>query len=269
MTEHPKDMNNKIDTSVKICLRFTQTCRGRLLVSTQKRHDLDDLGVSRRSEYMRLPAGKKWWFVQGALVLLGAVVLPTLLLTRFRLRMNREQPLPMYGRIADFSLVNQNGNPVSLANLRGHVWVADIIFTRCASSCPQMTYQMEALQQALSGDSQVKLVTLTTDPDFDTAPVLKRYAERFNADPNRWVFLTGTKQQIANLAVGSLKLSAVPTNPTERVSPADLFVHSTIFVVVGKHGQVRGIFETTGNGVDPRHVNREILGAVNRLERET
>ena len=68
--------------------------------------------------------------------------------------------------------------------------------------------------------SQAKLVTLTTDADFDTPPVLKAYAERFGADPQRWMFLTGTKQEIAKLAIDSLKLTAIAKKPEERESPA-------------------------------------------------
>jgi len=178
-------------------------------------------------------------------------------------------PLPVYAQIADFSLTNQNGRAVSLADLRGQVWVADIIFTRCPGPCLGMTKQMRALQDALPSDSQAKLVTLTTDADFDTAPVLKTYAERFGADPRRWMFLTGTKQAIAKLAIDSLKLSAVERKPEERESPLDLFVHSTIFVIADKHGQLRGVFETTGEGIDPENVKEKILVAVRRLERET
>lgn len=208
------------------------------------------------------------WLVWGAVAVAGAIIVPAFLLVQFK-RWNRPQPtLPLYGQITDFTLTNQTGKRVSLADLRGHVWIADVIFTRCASSCPQMTYKMKLLQQALDGDPKVKLVTLTTDPEFDTPPVLKRYAERFGADPTRWIFLTGTKAQIADLAVGSLKLSAVPKNSTERTSPDDLFIHSTIFVLVGKHGQLRGIFETTGNGIDFQKVKPTILEAISRLERE-
>jgi protein SCO1/2 len=116
--------------------------------------------------------------------------------------------------------------------------------------------------------SSAKLVTLTTDPDFDTPPVLKTYAERFGADPGRWIFLTGAKNQIANLAIDSLKLTAVAKPPGERQSPEDLFVHSTIFVVADKRGRLRGVFETTGEGVDPQRVKARLLAAVKRLERE-
>jgi cytochrome oxidase Cu insertion factor (SCO1/SenC/PrrC family) len=127
---------------------------------------------------------------------------------------------------------------------------------------------MKELQDALPPGSQAKLVTLTTDADFDTPLVLKAYAERFRADTNRWMFLTGTKQEIAKLAIDSLKLTAIEKKPEERESPQDLFVHSTIFVVVDKQARLRGVFETTGEGIDPRSVQKQILAAVSQLERE-
>jgi protein SCO1/2 len=179
------------------------------------------------------------------------------------------RPLPVYGQIGDFSLTNQNGQAVSLANLRGHVWVADIIFTRCPGPCLKMTRQMRDLQVALPASSQAKLVSLTTDPNFDAPAVLKTYAQRFEADPNRWIFLTGPPKEIANLAIDSLKLTAIEKKPEERESPVDLFVHSTIFVVIDKHAQLRGIFQTTGENVDPTLVRNEIVATVNQLEHES
>ena len=179
------------------------------------------------------------------------------------------KPLPVLGSITDFSLTNQDGQPVSLGTLRGRVWVADIIFTRCAGPCLKMSRQMKELQEALPASSQAKLVTLTTDPDFDTPAVLKAYSRRFGADNNRWLFLTGTKQQLMSLATGSLKLTAIEKKPDERESPADLFIHSTIFVIVDKQGQLRGIFETSGEGINPAEVKEQILAAVRRLERES
>jgi cytochrome oxidase Cu insertion factor (SCO1/SenC/PrrC family) len=177
-------------------------------------------------------------------------------------------PLPTYGRLADFTLTNLNGQAVSLAALRGKVWVADIIFTRCAGPCLRMTRQMKELEQSLANDPQARLVTLTTDPDFDTPIVLKTYAQRFAADTDRWLFLTGTKAQIEELAVKSLKLTAVEKKPEERESPQDLFIHSTIFVLVDKQGELRGIFETTGDNIEPHQIKSDLLVAINRLEHE-
>jgi protein SCO1/2 len=180
----------------------------------------------------------------------------------------RKIPLPAIGQIADFTLTNQDGKITTLADLTNHVWVADIIFTRCAGPCPIMTGQMKELQDALPQSSTAKLVTLTTDPDFDSPDVMKRYGERFGADFNRWMFLTGTKPQIAALAGGSLKLSAVPVPTADQTNAVDLFIHTTIFVAVDKHAQLRGIFETEGDGIDWTNVQPRIVATVRQLERE-
>ncbi len=176
--------------------------------------------------------------------------------------------LPVYGSVADFTLTNQDGAPVSLADLRGHVWVANVIFTRCPGPCLKMTRQMKELQQALAQDSQARLVSLTTDPDFDKPAVLKSYAERFGADPQRWMFLTGLKKQVASLATQSLKLTAIEKTPGERQSPNDLFVHSTLLVLVDRQSRLRAIFETSGDDIDPDHVKKHVVEAVRQVERE-
>ena len=175
--------------------------------------------------------------------------------------------LPIYGRVADFTLTNQFGKPVGLGDLRGKVWIADIIFTRCAGPCPVMTRNMKSLQDQLTG-TNIKLVTLTTDPEFDTPEVLSRYAERFKADPSRWLFLTGSKRQIAWLAVDSLKFTSLEKKPAERTSPEDLFIHSTIFILVDKQARVRGVFETTGEGVNTSETMQRLLDSAKKLERE-
>lgn len=197
-----------------------------------------------------------------------ALLLLASLLALLKLQAGFGKPLPVYGQVADFALTNQNGRAVSLADLRGKVWVADIIFTRCAGPCLKMSRQMMELEQALPPGSPVKLISLTTDPDFDTPAVLKKYSERFSANLSRWWFLTGTKAQIAALAIDSLKLTALEKKPEERQSPADLFVHSTIFVIVDKRGQLRGVYETTGEGTDPQQVRSQLLAGIRRLERE-
>jgi cytochrome oxidase Cu insertion factor (SCO1/SenC/PrrC family) len=176
--------------------------------------------------------------------------------------------LPVFSVLSDFKLTNQNGATVTLATLKGHVWVADIIFTRCAGPCLTMSRQMQELQSALPASSPVRLVSLTTDPDFDTPPVLTRYAERFGADTNRWMFLTGTKPGLAALAQNGLKLSAVEKTSEERESPEDLFIHSTIFVTVDKQGRLRGVFQTEGPEVSWPVEKQKILSAVAQLNEE-
>lgn len=175
---------------------------------------------------------------------------------------------PVLSQIADFSLTNQFGGAVSLADLRGHVWVADIIFTRCPGPCAQMTRNMKLLQDALPAASRAKLVSLTTDPKFDTPPVLNAYGEKFEANFDRWTFLTGDKKEIAPLAIDGLKLTAIEKKPEEQQSVDDLFIHSTYFVVVDRQARLRGVFETVGDGVDPQKVLDEIVARVQQLERE-
>ncbi len=177
-------------------------------------------------------------------------------------------PLPVIAQVSDFVLTNQSGKTVTLADLKGHVWVADIIFTRCAGPCPRMTRQMQQVQAALPSDSNARLVSLTTDPKFDTPAVLEAYAQKFRARTDNWLFLTGTPQEIARLAIDSLKLTAVEKKPSEQQSPQDLFIHSTILVVVDKAARLRGVFETEVEGVSPETIRKRVLAAVKRLERE-
>jgi len=170
---------------------------------------------------------------------------------------------PVLFSIPPFTLTNQQGRAVSLADLRGRVWVADIIFTRCAGPCPKMTQRLSEIQAALAPGSPVQLITLTTDADYDTPTVLKSYGERFGAQPDRWWFLTGDKRAIANLAIDGFKFIAAEKKPEARTDPADLFVHSTYFVLVDKQGRARAVFDYEEPDMVPR-----LLQAVRQLLRE-
>lgn len=177
--------------------------------------------------------------------------------------------LPVISQVADFTLTNQDGKITTLADFTNHVWVADIIFTRCAGPCPRLTLQMKSLTEKIPPAENVKFVTLTTDTDFDTPGVLKKYGQRGDADFSRWSFLTGDKVQKNLLAANSLKLSSQAVKPEEQKDAADLFIHTTIFVVVDKHARLRGYFETGGEGVDwPNVVQPKILAALRQLENE-
>src|SRR5947207_9903909 len=104
----------------------------------------------------------------------------------------RAPELPVISQLPDFVLTNQNSQPFTKTSLLGHVTVADIIFTRCGGPCPEMTRKMSTLQQLLP-DPAVRLLTLTTDPGYDTPEVLKQWASRFNANVSKWSFVTGPK----------------------------------------------------------------------------
>lgn len=203
----------------------------------------------------------------GTILLMGLLCIACLLALVELQR--RQPPMPFYGTVADFTLTNEDGAVTTLADLTNHVWVADIIFTRCAGPCPRMTAQMKTVQDRLPKNTNVRLVTLTTDPDYDSPTILKRYGERFGADFSRWIFLTGTKAQIAGLAGNSLKLGSTPIAAAARKDPVDLFIHTTIMVLIDKHARMRGIYQTGGQDIDWVNTTRPaLLAGIRRLERE-
>ena len=156
---------------------------------------------------------------------------------------DRRAELPVYSSIPAFSLTNQLAAPVTRDDLFGRVWIADVIFTRCAGPCLKMSREMEVLAGMLPDDAPVGFLSLTTDPEFDTPEILQRYQKRFDLGDGRWTLLTGDMGEFAKLAIDGLKLTAREIPEEERENPDDLFIHSTRFVLVDALLQVRGIYE--------------------------
>jgi len=154
----------------------------------------------------------------------------------------RKAPLPVYGSMSDFVLQDQDGHAARLSDLRGKIWIADVIFTRCAGQCPLMSAHLQAIAGRLPADAPFRFVTFTTDPGYDTPPVMKRYAQRYNADA-RWLFLTGDKPALRKAIVDGLKLTAMDKAAAEQENPVDLFIHSAKFVLIDGAGQVRGYYD--------------------------
>jgi len=165
--------------------------------------------------------------------------------------------------LPSFTLTNQLGAMVTPASLSNKVAVVCVIFTRCPGPCPEMTRRMSELQRVIPPDLPVQLVTVTTDPEYDSPEVLKHYASRYNANGERWWFLTGNKSDVALLAREGLGLVAQETKPEDRVNDADLFIHSTVFVLLDKKGRLRGSIEST----EP-NFNKKVFQAVHKLARE-
>jgi cytochrome oxidase Cu insertion factor (SCO1/SenC/PrrC family) len=126
----------------------------------------------------------------------------------------------VYGRVPEFSLIERSGRRVDAAALRGNVWIADFIYTRCTDTCPLQSAQMARLQTEYRDDPDLRLVSITVDPERDTPQVLARYAARFGADPARWLFLTGEKTAIFRLAREGFRLGVEEPAGTEQ-SPLD------------------------------------------------
>ena len=158
-------------------------------------------------------------------------------------------PLPVLRTISSMDLVDQEGEPVNLQTFRGQPWFANIIFTRCPGPCARMTQKMRQLQEALPAEaSEVQLVSLTTDPDFDTPEVLSQYARKFQADIRSWKFLTGTKEEIVRVSTQEGLLVMLEKGEAERESPNDIFLHSTLTVLMDGLGRIRGTYEILEEG---------------------
>lgn len=156
--------------------------------------------------------------------------------------------LPVISQLTDFTLTNQLDQPVRLAKFAGKIWFADIVFTRCAGPCPTMTKRLAELQAHFADNPNMAFATLTTDPEFDTPEVMKRFAKRHGAQDGNWDFLTGEKSEIVRLAVDEMKLIAREKPAGEQATPEDLFIHSSYFVVIDRKGRLRGVLESLDEG---------------------
>lgn len=146
-----------------------------------------------------------------------------------------QKPLP------DFSLtaVTVDGtSPFTLETLRGRAWIADFVYTRCSGPCPMLTANMAGLQKRLP--KNIGLLSFTVDPDHDEAEVLTLYARKFNADPQRWFFLTGEKTELIRLVRDGFLL---PVVENAAAVPGERFAHSTKFVLLDAQGRVRGWYD--------------------------
>ncbi len=166
--------------------------------------------------------------------LAGAFAFPALaLLVAFGSARTKTQP-PALGTVAPFTLTERSGRSFSRAELDGHPWVADFVFTRCAGPCPRLSEAMEKLQAEL-GRSDARLVTFTVDPGHDTPQVLSEYAKVHGAG-DRWFFLGGDEAAVASLVYDSFHLPMM-RNPD--APPGQLVTHSTRLVLVDREGKIR------------------------------
>ena len=141
---------------------------------------------------------------------------------------------PLNFEIQSFQFTNQNGESVSLDDLKGHVWVADFIFTNCETVCPPMTAHMKELQsKAKAEDLDVRMVSFSVDPKVDTPEKLKEFAANYSITYDNWDFLTGYEQkEIEDFAMESFKTIV------QKPQDSDQVIHVSNFYLIDKNGVI-------------------------------
>ena len=168
------------------------------------------------------------------------------------------QYVKKYHTIANFALVNQNGDTITQENYKNKIYIADFFFTTCQTICPKMTHNMAQIQEVIKDDPEVMLLSHTVTPDIDTVAQLKRYALQKGVIDRKWNLVTGDKKQIYNLARKSyLVAKDVPYNPYD-------LVHTENFVLVDKKKRIRGFYD----GTDPEAI-KQLIEDLKTLKQET
>lgn len=143
-------------------------------------------------------------------------------------------PDTIYHTIADFNLKDQDGNPVSFKTFDKKIIVVNFFYTHCPTLCNQVNANMDSLAVAWDKNKMVSYISITVDPERDSAAILKSYAKRFKQSPN-WNFLTGDTTTIYNLARKGLLMDALQTGKDE-------FIYSNKLILVDSQKRIRGYY---------------------------
>jgi protein SCO1/2 len=153
-------------------------------------------------------------------------------------------------RVPDFELVDQTGAPFAVSALDDQVWVASFLFTSCSGTCPTLASQLASLESRLSGyRGRVRIVSITVDPEHDDPAALRAYAERFEADPAMWTFLTGEPDTVRTV----LRTAFLQPDPERREiesAPGYDVFHGTSVLLIDRTRTCRGVFPLGGDGMD-------------------
>lgn len=152
--------------------------------------------------------------------------------------------LPIIGTVPDWTLINESGQPFGSMNLKGKVYLANFVFSRCPSVCPKMLRETQEIQKRLSSKAgKVVITTFTVDPDFDTPAVLQKVARDHGANPHQWTFLTSEDKDV----LFKLYSEGFKVGVSEAIPVGDLFdiAHSERIVLVDQQGKLRGYYSYT------------------------
>ncbi|TVP50989.1 MAG: SCO family protein [Mongoliibacter sp.] len=154
--------------------------------------------------------------------------------------------------IPEFRFTTQNNQQIGRSEMEGKITIVDFFFTSCPSICPVMSTEMERVDDAFRDEDDVQIYSISIDPEYDTPEVLAEYAQRHNANPDKWHFLTGDKSNIYELARCGFILPTL-----DGYGDPEEFIHSDKFVLVDELGRIRGYY----SGTNRDEVDRLILEA--------
>jgi protein SCO1/2 len=169
----------------------------------------------------------------------------------------RSKNFPPVGSVNPFVFTNQDGLPFTDKNVEGKVYVAEYFFTTCKGICPRMNNNMKTVYEKYKDENNFLVLSHTSDPDIDSPEVLKRYADSLGVNTNRWVFLTGRKDSLYNMARLSYQIDD-PANNLKSID--DDFLHTQFWALVNKKGEVTKIYD----GLEERDV-KKLIGDIGKL----
>jgi protein SCO1 len=147
----------------------------------------------------------------------------------------------IYHSVAPFHFINQDGKTITEKDYKGKIYVVDYFFTTCKTICPKMTSELQRVQDKFAyTNGMVQILSHTVNPENDSVPVLKAYAEMVHADPRYWNFVTGDKKQLYDMARNSYLVNAM-----EGDGGPDDFIHSEFLILVDKEKHIRGMYDGT------------------------
>ena len=163
-----------------------------------------------------------------------------------------------YHKIADFSLINQNGKIITQEDYKGKIYIADFFFTTCQTICPIMTDHMHDIQKEIKNDDDIMLLSHSVTPEIDSVAQLKKYALKKGIDDRKWNLVTGNKKQIYDLA----RKSYLAVKDYDSDDQYDM-IHTENFMLIDKKSQIRGFYD----GTNPDDINR-LLDDIETLKKE-
>ena len=163
-------------------------------------------------------------------------------------------------QLPDFALTNATGGTVTRAEFKGKILVVSFLLTSCSLTCPEVTKHMTQIQGLTASQPDVTLVSLTVDPRDDTVATLAKYGEKYGADTNRWLFLTGEKTALYHLI--STSFLDQDLNDPFVYMPGN-FSHTDRVAVVDSHGRTRAYFDGLREDVAA-----SVTAEINRLRKQ-